>query len=233
MKIKSFFRTIYFYAGLVMSLIAQLPRFTGAKNKNADAIHNVARRWALGNAKRSGGRFHFEGFQNIPKDQAVVFISNHQSNFDIAALLAYLPINHGYIAKIELTKVPILSGWMKHMQCVFINRKSLRQSAGAIIEGIKILKGGHSLVVFPEGTRSRSSKMLDFKAGSFKLATKSGVPIVPITINGSYRLLEEGGGWIRSADIYVTIHPLIPKEELADPELPSRVRKIIEEGLQK
>jgi len=232
MTLGIFVRSVYFYLGLVISLLCQLPRFIGVNNKSAEDIHRVAHRWALGNAKRSGGRFHIEGLENIPQNQAVVFISNHQSNFDIAALLAYLPVSHGYIAKIELLKIPILSGWMKHMRCVFIDRKSLRQTAGAIVEGIKILKDGHSMVLFPEGTRSKSETMLEFKAGSFKLATKAGVPIVPVSINGTFRLMEVNGGWIGPADIYVKVHPAIPTVDLEDlAVLPGQVRQIIEEGL--
>ena len=224
-------RTVYFYIGLVVSLLCQIPRFIGVQKKSTAEIHKVAQNWAAGNAKRCGSRFHIEGLENIP-DETVLFVSNHQSNFDIAVLLTYLPVPHGYVSKIEMTKVPVLHQWMRHMRCIFIDRKSLRQTAGKILEGINILKSGHSLVLFPEGTRSKSETMLDFKAGSFKLATKAEVPIVPISINGTYRILEANGGWIAPTDVYVKIHPAIPTKGLEDLQsLPDKVHKIIEEGL--
>ena len=224
-------RSVYFYIGLVVSLLCQIPRLIGVQKKSAEEIHQVAQRWAAGNARRSGSRFHVEGLENVP-DETVLFVSNHQSNFDIAVLLTYLPVPHGYVSKIEITKVPVLHHWMRHMRCVFIDRKSLRQTAGVILEGIKILKSGHSLVLFPEGTRSKSETMLDFKAGSFKLATKAGVPIVPISINGTFRILEANRGRISPTDVYVKIYPAIPTKDLEDLQsLPDKVHKIIEEGL--
>jgi len=224
-------RTAYFYIGLVISLLCQIPRFIGVQNKSAKEIHKIAQRWAAGNARRSGSRFHVDGLENIP-NKTVLFVSNHQSNFDIAVLLTYLPVPHGYVSKIEMTKVPVVHHWMRHMRCIFIDRKSLRQTAGKILEGIKLLKDGHSLVLFPEGTRSKSDTMLEFKAGSFKLATKAEVPIVPISINGTFRILEANGGSIAPTDVYVKIHPAIPTKDLEDlKSLPDRVHKIIEEGL--
>src|SRR5699024_1808110 len=99
--------------------------------------------------------------------------------------MGYLGVPHGFIAKVELTKFPIVSQWMKEMKCIFMDRSDRRQSLQSIKEGINILKNGHSMVIFPEGTRSKSDAMGEFKAGSMTLATKSGVPIVPITISGS------------------------------------------------
>jgi len=232
MRPKLVLRSVYFYVGLVISLLCQIPRFIGVQKKSAEEIHKVAHRWAAGNARRSGSRFHVEGLENVPTDQAVLFVANHQSNFDIAVLLTYLPVPHGYVSKIEMTKVPVVHQWMRHMRCIFIDRKSLRQTAGVILEGIKLLKAGHSLVLFPEGTRSKSESMLDFKAGSFKLATKVEVPIVPISINGTFRILEANGGRISPTDVYVNIHPAIPTKDLEDLQsLPDKVHKIIEEGL--
>ena len=106
----------------------------------------------------------------------------------------------------------------------------MRKSAEAIVEGISTLKNGYSMVVFPEGTRSKGGEPRAFKAGSFKLATKSKVPIVPVTIDGSYKLLEAYDRNIKYAPIKVTIHPSIDvtaltKEEIN--ELPNTVRDIV------
>ncbi|MCL2356404.1 MAG: 1-acyl-sn-glycerol-3-phosphate acyltransferase [Defluviitaleaceae bacterium] len=189
----------------------------------------IVRQWALIQVRTSGARFHMAGMENIP-DEAVLFISNHQSNFDIAVFLALIAKPKGFVAKIEILKVPVLRTWMKYINCVFLNRKDLRQSAKTILEGIRILKSGHSMVVFPEGTRSKGDSFGEFKAGSYKLATKSKVPIVPVTINGTYKIMEANKNRIKPADVYITIHPPIATADLNDEELaalPARVEGII------
>ena len=111
-----------------------------------------------------------------------------------------------------------------------MDRDNIRKSAEAIVKGIQILKAGHSMVIFPEGTRSKGGPVKEFKAGSFKLALKSKVKIIPVTIDGSYKLLDANGGKIKAADVAVTLHEPIDvttlsKEEIAD--LHNTVRDIV------
>ena len=231
-------RSIYWYFTFVVTLICYIPKMYKAKRmmENMKArdfdwyIHRLVSRWAMGCVKRSGARFHFEGSENIPKDEAVVFVANHQGDFDIAVFLAYLPVPHGYVAKIEILKVPMIRTWMKYMRCIFIDRKNIRQTAKTLLEGVKILQEGQSLVLFPEGTRSKSEKMNDFKPAAFKLATRAKVPIVPVTINGSFRIFEANKRLIKPTDVYVKFHPLIRTDDNIE-ELPAKVRSIIEESL--
>lgn len=115
------------------------------------------------------------GVENIPQDQPVLFISNHQSNLDFILLLAKINVPVGFIAKVELEKIPLLRDWMRVIDCLFMDRDDMRQQVKTIVEGINILKKGKSLIVFPEGTRTRDGNMMEFKAGTFKLATKSKV----------------------------------------------------------
>ena len=109
----------------------------------------------------------------------------------------------------------------------------MKQSAKTILEGIKLLKSGHSMVVFPEGKRSKCDEMGEFKAGSFKLATKSKVPIIPVTIDGSYKILEGSHYRICPAKVNVYIHEPIETANLSkesESKLPEMVEKIIREG---
>ena len=236
----TFLHSFGWYVLLAVSLIATLPLYLWVKSKKDKItprefdhmVHKIASRWAQGNVRRSRSRFHITGLENVPKDEAVVFVSNHQGDFDIAAFLAFLPVPHGYVAKIEIMKIPILRSWMKLMRCVFIDRKSIRQTAGALLEGVKTLKDGQSLVLFPEGTRSKSNQIGEFKPASFKLATKAKVPIVPVSITGTYLIFEANNGLIRPADVYVKIHPAIRTDELEDlSELPKNVKEIIVGGM--
>jgi len=191
--------------------------------------------WAAARMRQTGSRVNVVGLENIP-DGAVLFVANHQSNYDIPVFMSYIRKPKGFVAKIETKKVPLLHYWMEFMDCIFIDRNDLRQQAKTIIECIKQLQNGHSMVLFPEGTRSKGGSVGEFKAGSFKLATKSKVPIVPVTVDGTYKIMEANGGRIKPADITITIHPAIPTAELAREEetlLPDKVKEIILSALPK
>jgi 1-acyl-sn-glycerol-3-phosphate acyltransferase len=177
----------------------------------------------------SGAEVTVTGEENIPTDTSVVFIGNHQGNFDIPLMLGYVNKPKAFISKIEVLKVPLLSDWMKLMQCTFLDRKDMRQSIRAMAEAVETVKRGYSLVIFPEGTRSKGGPVGEFKAGSFKLAFKAGVPIVPVTIDGSWRLFEETGK-VKGGKVNITIHPPVPTAGLSKEEtaaIPEAIRATI------
>ncbi len=188
--------------------------------------------WARYVVSLSGGTVEVVGEENVPAEGSVVFVGNHQGNFDIPILLGYLAKPKAFISKIEILKIPLLNQWMRLMQCTFMDRKSPRQSVKAMQEAVESVKRGYSLVIFPEGTRSRGKPVGEFKSGSFKLALKAGVPIVPVTIDGSWRLFEESG--MKKGHVKVTVHPPIPTANLSKEEaesLPERVRAVIVSAL--
>lgn len=235
-------RTIYWYASFFITLIGTLPKLSKIKRlekqgklEERDAyIYHAAQKWMMDNLKRSATEVEVVGAENLPKEGNVVFISNHQGNFDIPLLMAHIDMPKGFISKIEAKKIPIVATWMELIHCVFMDRSTLKGSAGAIIEGIKLLKEGHSLVIFPEGTRSKGDKMGEFKTASFKLATKPGVPIIPVTIDGSYKIMEQNNNKIKPAHVKLTIHPMVTtkglsKEELA--VLPKQIEETIASAL--
>ena len=232
------FRTIIWFSHFALSLatkifpmwkVSSLEKQGKLKEKDA-YVHKVSTKWAKSQLKYSGATVEVRGQENVPKDVPVVFIANHQGNFDIPLLMSYIEKPKGFIAKIETLKIPVVRTWMKYLHCVFMDRSNLRKSASAIIEGVKIIKEGHSLVIFPEGTRSKGGPLGEFKPGSFKLATKSKAPIVPITINGSYKLMEANGNKIKPALVELIIHPPIETANLnkeQQEELPKVVKDII------
>lgn len=237
-------RTIYWYLSFALSLIATLPKLWKVKQLEKQGrleekeayVYQSATNWMLGNIKRAGVKVTVTGLENVPKDQSVVVISNHQSNFDIPVLMGYVGIPLGFISKIEAKEIPIVEKWMTLIHCVYIDRSTLKGSAGAIIEGIKVVKNGHSLVIFPEGHRSKGDLINTFKAPSFKLATKAGAPILPITIDGTYKVMEQNNNRIKPAQVHLTIHPAVPtvglsKEDLAD--LPEQIHATIASALPK
>ena len=231
-------RTIYWYVSFFFTLVCTLPKLgkvrrlekQGRLEEREAYVHKVSQKWMLDNIRRSGSKVEVCGTEHLPKNCNVVFISNHQGNFDIPLLMGYIDIPKGFIAKVEAKKIPIVVKWMELIHCVFMDRSTLKGSAGAIIEGIKVLKAGHSLVIFPEGTRSKGDHMGEFKSASFKLATKPGIPIVPVTIDGSYKIMEQHHNKIKPAQVKITIHPIIETKGL-DKEtleaLPHQVERII------
>lgn len=231
-------RTIAWYTNFAFSLVGTVPKLykvkslekQGKEDEKFEYVHKYVAKWAKSQVKMSGIKVTVFGEENIPKDIPVVFMSNHQSNFDIALFLVYIEKYKGFVAKTELKKIPILRTWMEHINCVFMDRNDLRQSVKTIIEGIQIIKEGHSLVIFPEGTRSKGNQMGEFKAGSFKLATKPKVPIIPVTIKDSYKVMEQNGNKIKPADIEIYIHPMVETANLSKQEidaLPDQVKAII------
>ncbi len=238
------FRTIKWYFKFMFMLYITYPKLKKAenllKNNEFDKFYEYSfyqtSNWAMNRIKDSGANINVYGKENIPKDRNVVFISNHQGDFDIAIFMALIPKEKGFVAKIELNKIPILRTWMKYIGCVFMDRKDLKQSLKTINEAISFIKKGHSMVIFPEGTRSKSDNMGEFKAGSFKLATKTNVPIVPVTIDGSYKLKEKNNGFIKPDTVNVYIHKPIYLENMNNEEkenLPNTIKKIIQEKLPK
>jgi 1-acyl-sn-glycerol-3-phosphate acyltransferase len=236
-------RTIYFYFSLFFTLILKTPKLNKLK-KEKGKIQQLeyyrqaslfTKSWAQNLLKIAGAEVSILGTKNIPQDEAILFVSNHQGNFDIPLCLSSLNKDIGFVSKTELLKVPFISTWMQEVGCIFMDRTDMRQSAKCILEGIETLKSGHSLVVFPEGTRSKSGTMSEFKHGAFKLATKPKVTIVPITINGSYKLMEGNHkNKVRPAKVSITIHSPIYTKNLSPQEikeLPDKVFNIIQSSL--
>lgn len=228
---------IYFWA-VLLKLIPSLNRVkklhkAGNIQERDQLVDKKVKEWSTSLVKLSGSKITVSGEENIPKDTAVLFVSNHQGNFDIPILLGYIQKPKAFISKVEVKKMPFIGTWMEHLNCLFMDRKNVRQSVKAINEGAKLLKNGTSLVIFPEGTRSKGDDMSEFKAGSFKLATKSGVPIIPVAINGSYKIMEQQGSWIKPAEVHITVYPPVYPEQLEAKELAQITERIIKEGVKK
>ncbi len=192
--------------------------------------------WGTQIMKDVGANITVHGRENLPKEGPAVFISNHQGYMDIPTLCSVLDtFQIGFIAKQSLEKIPLYGKWAARVRSVFILRESPRDSLKAIKKGIEFINDGFSLVIFPEGTRSKGEIPGEFKKGSTKLATSPKVPIVPISINGTYKLFEETGVF-KGGDVEVVIHPLIETKNLTKEEeklLPEKVENIVKEGLEK
>lgn len=164
----------------------------------------------------SGVKLTVIGEENIPKDTAVLFIGNHRSYFDIVLTYARCRGLTGYVAKKEMLKIPLLSRWMKFLHCLFLDRSDVREGLKTILTAIDKVKSGISIMIFPEGTRNKNESELDllpFHEGSFKIATKSGCPIIPVSINNSSALFEDHLPYVKKAPVIIEYgEPIYVKE---------------------
>jgi 1-acyl-sn-glycerol-3-phosphate acyltransferase len=196
-------------------------------------LDNVVKKWSNNLLKLAGITVVVKGRENILKNEKILFVSNHQGNFDIPILLGCLDRRVAFIAKDEIKKMPFIGQWMELLNCVFIERNNIKQSIKAINKGAKYMKDGQAMVVFPEGTRSIDGSLNEFKAGSLKLAVKSKSKVVPVTINGSINVMKKGELLIKPSQVILTISKAIEiDEDERDTTLMSNlVRKEIEKNL--
>lgn len=181
------------------------------KNRSSLAIVNWAFRCVLFLA---GTSVTVLGEENVPKDEPVLYIGNHRSYFDIVMTYVRVPRPTGYIAKVEMQKIPLLSNWMRNLHCLFLDRTDIKQGMKTILSAIDKIKSGISICIFPEGTRSRvPDTFLEFHEGSFKVAEKTGCPIIPMSINNAGAIFEEHMPKIRKTHVVIEYgKPIYTKE---------------------
>lgn len=154
----------------------------------------------------AGVRVTVKGIENIPTDQAVLYVGNHRSYFDILVGYTTVPGLMGFVAKKEMLRYPLLADWMVNVNCLFLDRKDLKAGLKTILEGVEKVKNGVSVWIFPEGTRNRNEDVLDllpFKEGSLKIAEKAGCPVVPVAMIGTADVFEKHIPLIRPAHVTV------------------------------
>lgn len=159
------------------------------------------------------------GEENVPKDQPVLYIPNHNSFFDILITYSRCPRLTGYVAKKSMEKIPLLSNWMKLLYCLFLDRDDIKAGLKTILKGIDQIKYGISMCIFPEGTRNKSGeKLLPFKEGSMKMAEKTGCPIIPVTLNNTANIFENQFPKIRPVHVVLEYGAPIDLKSLSKEE---------------
>lgn len=216
---------VYVYLGLVVML--GVPYFKSLEKKKerlgGDAavmqkIYAYGRKMAQRIVHLTGSKLTIIGAENIPKDCAVLFVANHQSYMDIPVIMSVIEQPIGFVAKEELGKIPFFDQWIVFMKCVLITRGDTRKALAAIIQAAKFLREGHSLVLYPEGTRSVDGTLGEFKAGSLKAAQKGKVGIVPIALKGACDAMPRNSFWMYPAAITATVLPVISSETVQSME---------------
>ena len=184
-------------AAIATSLISR----TGAP------VHRIAALWAKSILFVSRIDVTVQGISNIDPSQSFIYMSNHQSNFDIPVLLACLPVRFRWLAKAELFRIPIFGRGMRAAGYISIDRFNQESAFESISVAAKKIKEGASVMIFPEGTRSMDGNIRPFKKGGFVMAVDSGVPIIPIILHGTRSIMPKGQMRIRSGHVYMDIQP--------------------------
>lgn len=233
------FRLYFYLFGYIatkLKLISEAEQLIEkGKEKEAFSLMNKA----VGKGTRrilkiAGARTTVKGLENLSANETYLYVSNHQSNMDIPLLFTVIPNKPSFIAKKEMEKIPLLNRVLKAKGCIFLDRENPRNAIKNINDGIQLLQKNESVVLFPEGTRSKGPTMNEFKAGGLRLALKSGVKVVPVTIKNSYMLMEHNNGKVRPADVEVTFSEPIDVSNYKDAKtLTADLYKIIEENLKK
>ncbi|MBU3144124.1 1-acyl-sn-glycerol-3-phosphate acyltransferase [Clostridium sp. CF012] len=234
-------RTVYFYLRFIIDLIGKgfkEIQLNGIKKhkttEEVDAyLFKAVKQWSNFIIRIAGLNLTVIGKENIPNEPCV-FVGNHQSNLDIPVILSSMNTLTGAVAKKEMEKIPVMRYWIRQIHSVFMDRENPREALKAISEGVENLKNGYSMIIFPEGTRSRSNNMGEFKKGSMRLAIKAGVPIVPITFYDTHKGMEGNNGKVKKANAKLIIGKPIymdkmSKEEKA--EISETVKNIIQTNL--
>ncbi len=240
MKTMDFFRTIawfiYFFGYMIVHK-KDLRRGLQALAAGDDALVDelVGRHvphWCRELLRRAGVKVQVEGQENIPKGTPCVFVANHRSYYDIPLMLTCLDGPHALVSKAEVEKIPLVRGWMKLLHCVYVDRGDARASLRALNQAAEEVKSGRSVSIFPEGTRYKGEEggIGEFKGGAFRIATKTGAPIVPVAISHSRDVMENNHMLMHPAIVTVRILPAIWVSEL-DKETKKALPALVQEQI--
>jgi 1-acyl-sn-glycerol-3-phosphate acyltransferase len=231
-------KTILSFAPVVGALLVLSPigmlffilSALGLRKQSAVGMYRVAQGWARLMIAVIGCKVTVKGREGIPSQGGICFVSNHGSIFDVVLILAYAGRPFGFVAKKELAFIPFLNLWIYLLGGSFIDRKNIRKAVKTIDRGIRRIKDGGAMIIFPEGHRSRDRGLLPFHPGSLKLATKAEAPIVPVAISGSYNVFERNYR-VAAAPVEISFGPPIPTENLPPEDrkqaLAERTREVI------
>lgn len=233
-----FILTVIFVLGFLVFSIPLLAaewligkRNPDLKSRSSLAIVNWAFRMVI---RIAGTKVVVIGEDRVPKDTAALYVGNHRSYYDIILTYVRVPRPTGYIAKKEMLRYPLLKNWMRNLHCLFLDRDNIKEGLKTILAAVEKVKNGISIAIFPEGTRNKvPDTFLPFHEGSFKVAEKGNVPVVPMSIVNSASIFEDHLPKIKKATVIIEYGEPIYIKEL-DKEtrknLGSYVSNIIQEA---
>lgn len=228
-------RTVFFLIpaiGVYTIVLGTLSILSSFVDPSGDFGHRCARWWSSLILKTTGVRVTVEGADRLDPRRSYVLAANHQSIYDIPILFASLPLQLRIPAKASLGSFPFLGWHLRRTGHLLVNRKN--PGADIVEKMRRLVSESHSLIVFPEGTRSINGAVGRFKKGSFVVAIDAGLPVVPVSVAGSRRVMRKGQLMVRPGQVHVTIHEPIPtagvgREQIID--FGNRVRDVVRSGV--
>jgi 1-acyl-sn-glycerol-3-phosphate acyltransferase len=231
MKPWDWWRTVFFLipaVGIYTIVLGTASVLSTLVDRRGNFGHKCARAWSWLILKTTGVRVEVEGLERLDPSRSYVFAANHQSIYDIPILFASLPFQLRILSKESLGRIPFMGWHLSRTGHVLVDRS--KAGAGVVKKMARLVKAGHSLMVFPEGTRSTDGSVGRFKGGSFLIATQAGLPVVPISVIGSRHVMFRGELMVRPGRVRVVVHdPIdtttVPREAVRD--FASTVRDVI------
>jgi 1-acyl-sn-glycerol-3-phosphate acyltransferase len=211
--------TIVVAIGAILSLLIDF--------RTGRIYHGVARFWSHGLLLICGLRLTVRGLEHIQHGSNYVYVSNHASVFDIPVVIAGIPDQIRLVYKKELERIPIFGLSLKWGAYVAIDRSNRIEAKRSVEAAVKKIQNGASVLLYAEGTRSTDGKLQPFKRGAFNLAVKSGVPVLPLTINGTFRILPKSSLSIRPGSVDLVLEPPIPVHPDAGKDEEMRIMELV------
>lgn len=209
--------------------------FAAYLNSQGNWVDHISRFWGRLNLALSGVSMSVSGDEFIDENQPYIVMANHQSYYDVFALIGYLPLPLKWVMKMELRKIPIFGIACETVGHIYVDRGNSEKARKSLKAAGEKIRAGSSVVFFPEGTRSPDGKLQDFKKGGFVMALEAGVPILPVTMVGGRKILPKKSLRILPGDMKLIIHKPIPVDEYTyetREKLIERVRKAIEKDME-
>jgi 1-acyl-sn-glycerol-3-phosphate acyltransferase len=200
------------FATIIGSVAALISRLF---DPSGDTVMRLARWWSRGICALSGVKIEVQGKLDFQPGQSYVFMANHLSTVDIWALYVALPLPVRMIAKKQLSQIPLFGWAMWAGRFIFIDRGNAVAARRSIERAKERIRQGTSVLLFPEGTRSRDGSLQPFKKGGFHLAIDAGAPIVPVAISGTRELMPRGALRLRPGHVKLVVGDPIPTEGLS------------------
>jgi 1-acyl-sn-glycerol-3-phosphate acyltransferase len=227
---------IIFWTVILTGFFAVILILTSFVSTGGETPHKVARIWAKYILAASNIKVTVKGLSNLNRTGSYIYMPNHVSNFDIPVLQAYLPVQFRWLAKAELFKIPIFGYAMKRAGYISINRFDRKSAIQSLNNAAEIIRNGTSVIIFPEGTRSQNQNIQSFKKGGFVLAIDSGVPIIPVIIHGTWRIMQKKHILVRPGNVVLEIKKPINTSDYTretKDDLMEKVRNIVMDSYDK
>ncbi len=203
---------IIFASSAVTFFYSVIAMISGLISPYSERTNNIVRSWARSILKISGISVKVKGLEKLDPKQSYLFMSNHQSTFDIMTCLSVIPGTARFLAKQELFRIPVFAQGMRAVGMIPIDRGNSKKARQSLDKAIEEIKKGVSVIIFPEGTRTKDGNIQPFKKGGFVLAIKGGIPIAPMVLTGAMEIMQKKDLRLHKGSIQIEFLEPIPTE---------------------